>query len=166
MARSVKQLNVVLEQRASVEQKMQRAVAALESQRLEIERRMSGVGDSLRAIRLELRDALTPTGDAGGATGSTVAAFGDIRLQAGATLHAQIHLQTLAIELAGAHQRLNRAREELRAASAARKAVKLLIDRRKAEAQRVADRRETVDLDEMSISRHGRADEDAVEASQ
>lgn len=157
MARSAKQLNMVLAQRARVEEEKQRIVAGLERQRLALHGRVGAINGSLQAIRQELREALTPNAGAG------VAAFGDIRMQAGATLHAQIHLQTLAIELAGMNNRLDRARDELRAAAASRKAVQLLLDRWSAEAKRADDRREAVAIDEISMSRHARTDVDSLE---
>lgn len=158
MAPRIKQLEVVWEQRQRVEREKQRAVAELQSHANWIEERIHGSHDTLTAIRDELRDTLTPQGRAGGGV-----RFSDVRLQAGATLHAQLRLQTLAIELAGVRNRLHQAREELKAAASQRKAVELLLDRRREELRRATERRESAELDEISISRRKHADHDRME---
>ncbi len=151
MAARLDQLRVVLEQRERVEQEKQRAVAELTRSANAIEERMRRSHASLMTIRSELRTVLAPQ------SGAAVA-MSDIRLQAGATLHGQVQLQAMAIELAGVQSRLRAARESLMEATASRKAVQLLRDRRVQEARCAAERRESVELDEISTVRHGRAD--------
>lgn len=151
MTARLDQLRIVLEQRERVEREKQRIVADMQREVGAIEDRMRISASSLAAIRNELRDVLTPRGRG-------AVAIADLRLQAGATLHGQLRLQSMAIELAGAQSRLRAAREALMQASAARKAVALLIERRQAEARRAADRREAAELDEISTARASRAD--------
>lgn len=153
-----RQLRAVLEKRRVAERGPQRAVAALESTRLQIERKINAASTSLGAIREDLREALEPTPTPG------TLRFEEVRAQAGASLHARLSLQTLAIELAGVHQRLTRAREELRRAAASRQAVELLIARRRAQAAHLRERREGDDLDEISTARASRPDVSAMEA--
>lgn len=159
MTRSAHQLRVVLDERLRAERIKQRAVADIHIQRMAIETRITTVSRSLGSIREELRSALDPATTPGGV------AFGDVRLQAGATLHAQMHLHAHAVELAGVLKRLRIAQEELRDAAARRKAVELLISRRRLEAQRVAARRETAELDEISISRFRRTEDGTMSPS-
>ena len=135
-------------------------MAELQSHVNWIDQRLKSSQDHLTDIRHELRDTLTPDRSSTGAV-----QFSDVRMQAGATLHAQLRLQTLAIEMAGVMKRLERAREDLKDAAARRKAVELLIERRREEARRAADRRESAELDEISTVRHSRADIDRLEAA-
>lgn len=159
MKRQDKQLGRVLEQRQRVERVRQRNVAQIQSQRVELEARIRAMRDSLTIIRQDLRCALTPDASAGDAVDPRT-----VRLQAGASLHAQLHVQSLAIELSGVLTRLDRARGELKEAAARRRAVDLLLSRRRAEARRIQERRESVELDEISAGGRARADLDRLEA--
>lgn len=158
MARKDRQLERVLEQRANVELKHQRIVADFELQRVGLEDRIRAMQSSLQIIRQDLREVLSPNE----VTRAPIDAS-NVRLQAGASLHAQLHTQSLAIELAGVLKRMEAAREKLMAAAAQRKAVELLLTRRREEAQRAEERREAAELDEISTIRHARADHDRVE---
>lgn len=160
MAPRLKQLETVLEQRERLEREKQLAVAELQAHATWIEERIHGSRDKFAAIRRELRDTLTPRTSADGGV-----RFSDVRLQAGATLHAQLRLQTLAIELAGVRNRLEHARNELKAAASQRKAVELLLERRREEIRRASERRESAELDEMSIVRRRTADHDWLETA-
>lgn len=150
MAARLDQLRIVLEQRERAERERQLVVAELQREANAIESRIGASHEALMAIRHELRDVLTPRS---GAVPMT-----DLRHQAGATLHGQLRVQAMAIELAGVRSRLQKARESLMQAAAARKAVALLIERRENEAKRAAERRESAELDEISTARAGRAD--------
>ncbi len=141
-----------------MERQHQQVVAGFELQRVELEDRIRSMQSSLQDIRQDLREALSPDGSTRKAIDAS-----NVRLQAGASLHAQLHTQSLAIELAGVLKRLESARAELMAAAAQRKAVELLITRRREEAQRAEERREAAELDEISTIRHARADHDRVE---
>lgn len=151
-----RQLAAVFEARRRVERDKQRAVAELERRRLGIEDTMRASSATFNSIRNDLREALAPTRADG-------LRFADVRAGAGASLHARLRLQSLAIELAGVHERLGRARGELRAAAASRQAVELLIERRRAERVRIAERREAEELDEISTVRASRADDQWTE---
>lgn len=148
MAPRLKQLTVVLEQRERIEHERQRDVAALQQQANEIEARIRGAHASVLSIRHELRDVLIPVAN-------HAVPMSDLKLQATATLHAQLRVQSLAIELAGVRARLERSQSALRAAAADRKAIQLLIDRRLETEKRATERRETADLDEIATTRFG-----------
>lgn len=152
-----RQLGAVLRQRRLAEEERQRVVMTLESQRAGLEARAAAHARSFNAIRTDLRDALAPGDD------QRRVAVADIRTQAGATLHAQVALRALAIETAGVHRRLDSARADLAAAAAARQAVELLLDRLEAQRRTRAERREAVELDEISTARAARADHPGME---
>lgn len=77
----------------------------------------------------------------------------EVRLAAGASLHGLVRLQRAAIELAGAHQKLGKARHVLLRAAVDRKAVELLRTRERAEHLRRMARRESDELDDLTVMR-------------
>lgn len=145
MARFVFRLQALLDQRLHIEREKQRAVASFERQRVDIERAIAGRQSIIRGCKDDLRALLAAS--PGGAD------MRDVRLQAGASLSAQAHTQRLALQLAGVYQRLEGARRELRAATARRRAVELLKQRRFEAWRREQNRIETAELDEIATQR-------------
>ncbi len=147
MARFVFEFETVLELREREEKMRMRAVGELEARRLAVEGRVAGLQAGLRAGREEWRDAVS-----GGGAFSVLGA----RMAATASLHAVVELQRAAIELAGLAQKMARARAELLRATVAKKAVELLRRHRFEAWKREQDRRETGELDDLVVMRHGR----------
>lgn len=141
-------LQPVLDQRERLEQDAQQKVAALEAERLTHEQGLRDIQRELLASREMLRTQLQRPGDG--------ASLAGVRLQSNAILHVTIKAQRKAIELAGALKRLEEARKELIAASAARKAVQMLKDKAIAEHRSAVQKQEAAELDEMMVMRHGR----------
>ena len=140
-------LQPVLEQRERIEQEQQRRVAEIESERLRHEQTLRTIQAELAQARDGLRARLQQPGAEAG--------FASVRWQANASLHTTIRAQRAAIELAGTLRRLESARAELLKATADRKAVQMLKDKRYAEFQTEMRRRESGELDELMVMRHG-----------
>lgn len=143
-------LQPVLEMRERAEQQQQLRVAELESERLRLEEHLRAIQAELAGARRDLRDRLARPGEGGG-----IAA---VRLQANTSLHTTLKAQRAAIELAGTLSRLTAARSDLRSAAAARQAVEKLKAKRQAEHSRMVRYAEDLDLDELTVMRHGRDD--------
>lgn len=140
-------LEALLEQRSAVEKSRQLAVAALERERIELE---GLIGDRQRQIRShkdDLRALLTGVGADG--TPQSVDTR-TVRLQANASLHAQVGTQRMALQLAGVYRRLEAERAELMRATTARRAVETLKTRRLEAWKRELNRKESTMLDEMA----------------
>ena len=147
MAKFVFELEAVLRQREAVEQAKQRVVAELDARRLEFEEQIRGLQSGISNERLGLRDEL--------ASGKPIN-LSAVKLQTHASFRMVAKIQQLAIGLAGMYQRLARAREELRQAAAARKAIENLKERRFSEWKAEQSRIEARELDELSIMRASR----------
>jgi flagellar export protein FliJ len=117
-------LQPVLEMRERAEQEKQLRVAALDRERIVIEESLRACQQSIDDARLDLRSRLA------GARGGGLVIIPEVRAQAGASVHMEAKARQTAIELAGAYKRLERARQELAKAAAARRAVDLLKERR------------------------------------
>lgn len=154
MARFIFELEAVLEAREWHERRQQRAVGELDRQRLAIERRAQEVQARLAEGRSAMRQALGSRGDPGSLGG--VVAIDQVRVQASASLHDMVALRKVALELAGAQQRLAAARQQLLKATIARKAVEALRTRRYIAWKREQDRRENAAVDELAVMHHGR----------
>ena len=113
------QLQAVLDVRLRAEREERRRVGELETARRRLEdglrRRQAQIGEA----RNQLRDRLAGPIDAS-----------SLRGQANASLAEMRDAQRVVLELAGIHRRLEAVREDLRAASRARRAVELLKERR------------------------------------
>lgn len=149
MARFRFSLQQVLDQRFREERRKQRAVAALERERLELEEEIRSRQRQIVACKSDLRGML------GGAGPGRIDLRG-VRHQMNASLGMATSTQPLAIRLAGVHQRLRSARQELMEAATARKAVEQLKNRRYEQWLAEERRREDTLLDEVSTARFAR----------
>lgn len=152
-------LETLLQQRTRVEEAKQRDLAAIERERLDIERQILDAQRDIATQKQDLRAALAPI------RGRPEVDLRSVRLQSHASLHSVASLQRLALKLAGAHQRAERARSELLRATADRKAVELLKQRRFDAWLRDENRKEAAAVDDMVNARVARDratnDEDA-----
>jgi flagellar export protein FliJ len=146
------ELQTVLEHRERLERARQAEVAAIEAQRMAVESDVRAIQDQMAAGRRELRTQLSGQGP-----GQASVAIGAVRLAANSSLHDLIRLQRAAIELAGVHQKLSRARQALLKASIQRKAVQTLRDRRYNDYRKRLARREADELDDLMVMRGGPA---------
>jgi flagellar FliJ protein len=151
-------LETLLEQRAREEETKQRALAAIERERLEIEHQIVDAQRAIAEQKSDLRSALAPSGDA-------AVDLRSVRLQSHASLHSLGALQRLAVKLAGVHQRIERARSELLKATADRKAVDLLRQRRYEAWLREENKKEAVAVDDMVNARAARRSRTGEEAA-
>lgn len=144
-------LQPVLDQRQRAEDRCRLAVATLERQRLDIERAIRACQDGIAHERGELRRYL--------AGGEGPVPLRDARLQAaaGASLDARARQEVL--RLAGLCKRLEAARSELLAATAARKAVELLRERRLDAWRCEQSRLEAAAVDELAVMGASRKEE-------
>jgi len=155
-------LQAVLDQRTRAEEEWQRAVAALEHERIVLETRIRGCQQAIETARNDLRDRLgAERGDSEAAR--ALGPLADVRMQANASLDLVNKAQQAVLVLAGLHKRLDGARLNLLKAAADRKAVELLKTRQKEEWRREELRKETAELDEMSVMRHARKGEEFKE---
>ncbi|MCE7972940.1 MAG: flagellar export protein FliJ [Leptolyngbya sp. PLA1] len=138
------QFEAVLRHRRDEERREQMIVAELESKRHGLEATIRQHQRGIVSARGDLRDRLTP--------GASVD-LRSVRLQASASLHLVVLAQRAVLELAGVHQRLDRARLSLLRASVRRKAVELLKERKLQEWQQDQRRREDRALDELAVMR-------------
>ena len=147
MARFVFKLQPVLEQRERNERDKMLVVAELERARLALESRIRMCQQMMSDERRTLAQAL--------GVGQRVD-LQAVKLQAGASLKHNFDAQRAVLELAGVYRKLESARAELAQASASKKAVEMLRDQQREAFEREQDRRETRELDEMSVMRHAR----------
>lgn len=147
MARFVFKLQPVLEQRERAERDQMLVVAELERERLALESRIRTCQGMMSDERRTLASAL--------GVGHRVDVQA-VKMQAGASLKHNFDAQRAVLELAGVYKRLEAARHELAAVSARKKAVEMLRDQQKQDFQRAMDQKETHELDEISVMRHGR----------
>jgi flagellar FliJ protein len=154
MPRFTFNLQPVLEQRLRVEREKQRRVAELERERLTVEREIAGHQRAITAERDDLRARLFDE------RSGTRVNLPQIRQQAHASLGMIARAQRAVIRLAGIQQRLDAARLELIQATAARRGVEVLRERRYEAWKHEQDRREAGALDEMAVMRAGASPED------
>lgn len=155
MARFEFSLEAALEQRRRVERERQLAVAKIERMRVEAEEKVRAVQQRLTAERNDMRALLGN----GGAEGVGRVSVTSVRLQATAGLHGLAQLRTLAIELAGILKRLETARAQLLAAAVARKAVEKLREQQFTRWKNEQARKESAELDDLTLMRTGRTDD-------
>lgn len=160
-------MQMVLEQRERVEEQRQLIVAEFEKQRLVIEDRIRGFQRGIYAAKQDLRDRLNAQQDPEGlltrTNGSRGISLNAVRMQANASLQLVARAQQAVLELSYVHQRLDAARLELLKAAADRKAVELLKAGRLQEWKEIQQRLENAELDELSVMRHARRDQDVTE---
>ena len=140
----------VLKDRERFEREKQLVVAGLERERLALESRIRQCQLMMEDERATLSQAL--------ASGQRVD-LRAVKMQAGATLTHNFEAQRAVLELAGVFKKMQLAREELAQAAARRKAVELLRDQQLAEFNRTIAKKESEDLDEMSVMRFARKNE-------
>lgn len=149
MPKFVFKLQPVIEQRLRVEREHQRRVAELERERLTLEAEIAGFQRSITSERDDLRARLFEE-----RSGSRVD-LGQVRQQAHASLGLIARAQRAIVRLAGVQHRLEAARMELIKATAARRGVEVLRERRYDAWRHDQDRREAGALDEMAVIRAG-----------
>lgn len=142
MAKFVFELEAVLRQRTAVERAKQMAVAELDGKRLMLEDVIRDLQGSISHEKMGLREELGS---------GAVVNLAAVKMQIHASFRLTAKIQQYAIALSGVHEKLVRAREELRAASAARKAIENLKQARMEAWRRELDRKEAAELDEISI---------------
>jgi flagellar export protein FliJ len=147
MPRFVFKLQPVLDQRQREERDQMLVVSELERERLALESRIRGCQQMMSDERRELTQTL--------GVGERVD-LQAVKMQAGASLRHNFDAQRAVLELAGVFKRLEAERAELVRVSARRKAVEMLRDQQREAFERALDRRETHELDEMSVLRHDR----------
>lgn len=149
MPRFIFKLQPVLDMREREEQDKKRILAELERERLGLESRIRSCQINIETEQASLASMLGRSGsvDLRGA-----------RLQANAALSNRFTAQRAVLELAGVHHNIEHARTELIEASARRKAVELLRDRQQEAFEAEQRRRESIELDDMSVMRHARRD--------
>ena len=158
MPRFVFKLQPVLEMREREERDKKLALAETERERHVLEERIRGYQRNIEIEQAGLAEMLVGSGGgSGGGTGGTGGIdFRGARLQANAAISNRFSAQKTVLELAGVHHRLERARAELAQASARRKAVELLRDRQLEAFESEQRRRESAELDDISVMRHTR----------
>ncbi len=142
-------LQPVLDQREREERDRQLIVAELERERLALESRIRMCQQMMEDERATLSQALK--------SGQRVD-LQMVKMQAGASLKHNFEAQRTVLELAGVFRKIQLAREELAQAAARRKAVELLRDQQLEAFKHTIERKESHDLDEMSVMRFGRND--------
>ena len=122
-------------------------VSELERERLALESRIRGCQQMMSDERHELTQTL--------GVGQRVD-LQAVKMQAGASLRHNFDAQRAVLDLASVFKRLEAERAELVRVSARRKAVEMLRDQQREAFMKALERRETRELDEMSVLRHGR----------
>jgi len=140
-------LQPVLEMREREERDKKLALSDLERQRMALESRIRGYQLNIETEQASLAEMLI---------GKNGIDFRGARLQANAALHNRFQAQRTVLELAGVHHLIGQAREELAYAATRRKAVELLRDRQREAHDLEQRRRESIELDDMSVMRHAR----------
>lgn len=133
-------LQPVLEQRERLERDRKIALAAIERERLELEDRLRALQRDIAMTKMDVRSRLS-----GGGVN-----LPELRMQSAASLHQVGMAQRLAIELAGVYARIEMARAALLKASADRKGVDLIREKRLAEWTYEQQRRENAQLEEVA----------------
>ncbi len=147
MPRFIFKLQSVLDQRVREERDQMLVVSELERERLALESRIRGC----QQMMSDERDELTQTLGVGQRVDLQA-----VKMQAGASLRHNFDAQRAVLDLASVFKRLEAERAKLMQVSARRKAVEMLRDQQREAFMKSLERRETHELDEMSVLRHGR----------
>ena len=153
MAKFVFELEAVLRQRHAFERTKQVAVAELDGKRLMLEGMIRDMQEGISHERLGLREQLAT---------AAVINLAAVKMQTHAAFRLVAKIQQSAIALAGMYEKLAKAREELRAASAAKKAIENLKQSRHDAWKRRLDHIEAAEVDEISIMRAARQEAEAA----
>lgn len=147
MARFIFTLQPVLEMREREEEQKKTVLAQLETNRLQIEDRIRGYQQNIELEQSSLAQMLV---------GKDGIDLRGARLQANAAIKNRFSAQKAVLELAGLHNLITQARAELGKASAARKAVEMLKEKQRQAFDMEQRRRESSELDDISVMRHAR----------
>lgn len=147
MPRFIFKLQSVLDQRVREERDQMLVVSELERERLALESRIRGC----QQMMSDERDELTQTLGVGQRVDLQA-----VKMQAGASLRHNFDAQRAVLDLASVFKRLEAERAKLVQVSARLKAVEMLRDQQREAFMKALERRETHELDEMSVLRHGR----------
>ncbi len=145
-------LQPLLDRRVEVEREARRAVGALERERVGHESTIRACQSESARVKGEVRRSMWD----GGRSGAHTVDAATIRLSAAASFHAEGRARQAAVSLAGVLKRLETARETLREATAARRSLELLKERREAAWAAGERRREAAELDEIGTQRAAR----------
>lgn len=156
--RFVFKLQPVLDQRQRAEDDAKIALARAEQERLGLETELRGIQRQLDEARSAVRAGLSGRPALAGVAAAPVGIAG-ARAAAGDMLHLNLRAQRTALELAGSIRRCESVRVALTRAMAARKAMELLRDKAREEYRQSLLRAEAAALDELTVMRHGRADD-------
>lgn len=135
-------LDPLLRMRHRAEREKQAALAAAQQERLTLEDAVREMQARIVGERDELRAVLA---------GGRAVDLGAAKLQASASLNAVARTQQLALKLAGAHRRVEHARQELLEAARQRRAVELLREKRFEAWKSEQAQRENSAIDELAI---------------
>ncbi|MEZ6232840.1 MAG: hypothetical protein R3B68_01505 [Phycisphaerales bacterium] len=154
-------LQPVLDQRLRQEREHQRRVAELERERLTLEGEIAAQQRAIEQERDDLRAALfhERSAEQRGGQSAERLHLPALRHGASATLGLISRAQRAVVRLAGVHQRLDAARLELINATAARRGVEVLRERRYEAWKREQERAEAAALDELAVMRAARAEQ-------
>ncbi len=144
-------LQPVLDQRERIERDRQIEFAAIERERLTLEDRLRDAQRGIMMAKHDVRSRL-----AGGGVNVP-----ELRMQMAASLHQMGQAQRLAIELAGVYARLEQARAELLKASADRKGVELVKEKRRAEWLAEQNRKDQMQVEEAATQMFMRSRRDS-----
>jgi len=147
MPRFIFELEPVLDHRRRQERDIQRRVAEIDRHRIRLEREIEDARGAIAQEQAALRDTLSGAGAAAHAN------LPAARAQQEALASLRRELARRVLELDRASARAEAARAELRDASARRKAVEALRDRRFEAWRRDQLRREQADLDDIATGR-------------
>jgi flagellar export protein FliJ len=139
------QLEPLLRLREREERDRQVDVANLERERRVIEERLRAQQASITNGQRELRSTMVGQLDVGA-----------LRSHAARSVELDRSARRMVLELAGVHRRLELAREALREARRARRAIELLKERRYEAWKAAIEKAETAALDELAVQRAAR----------
>lgn len=140
-------LDAVLRTRRNAEQAKQRVLAELHRERIALEDVLRMHQQQIEDTRGAMREQLVGRIDTR-----------DLRGHTAATLRLMTRAQSLALELAGVHKRIDAARRDLLQASRARRAIELLRDNRYAQWKAAMQKAEDNAIDELSVAAAARRD--------
>ncbi len=147
MARFTFKLDPVLEARRNTERTRQRTLAELHRERIALEDVLRMHQQQIEQTRGSMREALVGT-----------VSTRDLRGHAAATMRLMGRAQSLAVELAGVHQRIDAARKNLLEATRARRAIELLREKRLVEWKAAQNKAEISALDELAVTAAARGE--------
>lgn len=143
MPRFIFTLEPVLDHRKRIEDQSQRELARHLRQQMILMDQLRQMQQTIRASKHDLADGLIGRVD--------MTRVSDFARYAGQT---SIRAQQIVQRLAGLQQQIDAARQKLMEATRQRKALELLRDRRLAAWRQQEERRQTAELDDLTLQRH------------